>query len=71
MQKYQEGLEESMKGSKFIFESVDLLKYGLNKIILNKGGSYIDSPKWLKSKKATMNLKNNDDKCFQNVFNML
>ena len=54
-----------MKGSKFIFESVDLLKYGLNKIILNKGGSYIDSPKWLKSKKATMNLKNNDDKCFQ------
>ena len=27
--------------------------------------SYIDSPKWLKSKKATINLKNEDGKCFQ------
>ena len=26
---------------------------------------HIDSPKWLKNKKATINFKNNDDKCFQ------
>ena len=26
---------------------------------------YIDFSKWLKNKKATINLKNNDDKCFQ------
>ena len=32
---------------------------------LNRGGSYIDSPKWSKNKKATINPKNNDDKCFQ------
>ena len=32
---------------------------------LNRGGSYIDSPKWLKDKKSTVNPKNNDDKCFQ------
>ena len=32
---------------------------------LSRGGSYIDSPKWLKNKKATINPKNNDDKCFQ------
>ena len=32
---------------------------------LNRGGSYIDSPKWLKDKKSTINPKNNDDKCFQ------
>ena len=31
---------------------------------LNRGGSYIDSPKWLKNKNATKNQKNND-KCFQ------
>ena len=30
-----------------------------------KGGSYIDSPKWLKDKKSTVNQKNNDFKCFQ------
>ena len=64
LQKYQEGLEESMRGNGFIFDSVDSLYYNLNKISLSKGGSYIDSPKWLKNKKATINLKNNDDKCF-------
>ena len=30
-----------------------------------RGGSYIDSPKWLKNKKATINPKNNGNKCFQ------
>ena len=32
---------------------------------LNRGGSYIDSPKWLKDKKSAINPKNSDDKCFQ------
>ena len=69
LQKYQEGLEESMRGSEFIFDSVDLLYYNLQKISLKrKGSSYIDSPKWLKNKKAT-NPKNNDSNCFQS-FNM-
>ena len=54
-----------MKGTKFIFDRVDALYYNLNKISLSRGGSYIDSSKWLKNKKATMNPKNNDDKCFQ------
>ena len=39
--------------------------YNLNKVSLSRGGSYTDSPKWLKNKKATINPKNNDDKCFQ------
>ena len=38
--------------------------WNLNKISLNRGGSYIDSPKWLKNKNATINPKNKDDKCF-------
>ena len=65
LQKYQERLEEKMRGSEFVFDSVDLLYYNLHKISLNGDGSYIDSPKWLKKKKATINPKNNDDKCFQ------
>ena len=65
LQRYQEGLEESMKGSELVFGSVDLLEYKLNKIGLNRGGSYVDSPKLLKNKKAIINPKNNDDKCFQ------
>ena len=64
-QKDQEGLVESMKESEFFFYSVGLLEYKLTKISLNRGGSSIDSPEWLKNKKATINLKDNDDNCFQ------
>ena len=65
LQRYQEGLEESVKGSEFVFDSIDLLYYKLHKISLNRGGSYIDSTEWLKNKKATINPKNNDGKYFQ------
>ena len=54
-----------MSGSEFAFDAVNALYYDLNKISLNRGGSYIDSPEWIKNKKATINPKNNDDKCFQ------
>ena len=70
LQRYQEGLEESMRGSEFIFDSVDALHYDLNKISLSRRGSDIDSPEWLKNKKATINPKNNKDKCFQYALNV-
>ena len=54
-----------MSGSEFAFDAVNALYYDLNKISLNRGGSYIDSPEWIKNRKATINPKNNDDKCFQ------
>ena len=64
--KYQENLEEKMSGSEFVFHGVNVLYYDLNKISLNRRGSYIDSPEWIKNKKATINPKNDDDdKCFQ------
>ena len=44
LQKYQDGLEESMRGSQFI--RVNLLSYHLQKIGLKRGGSYKDSPEW-------------------------
>ena len=39
--------------------------YNFNKTSIYRGGSYIDSPKWLKDKKSTIDLKNNKHKCFQ------
>ena len=51
LQKYKEGLEERMRGSNFVFDSTDLLHYNLHKIYLYRGGSYIDSPDWLKIKR--------------------
>ena len=55
-----------MRGSEFVYDSVDVLYYNLNKVSLSIGGSYIGSPKWLKNKKATINPQNKkDDRCFQ------
>ena len=65
LQKYEQNLQEKMKGSEFDFDGFNFLYYDFNKISLNRGGSYIDSPKWLKNKKLTINPKNNDYKCFQ------
>ena len=45
LQKYQEGLEESVKGSEFLFDSVNLLHYHFQKASLKRTrSSYIDSP---------------------------
>ena len=65
LQKYEEKLQEKMKGSDFDFDGVNFLYYDFNTKSINRGGSYIDSPKWLKNKKSTINPKNNDYKCFQ------
>ena len=65
LQKYEENLQKKMRGSDFEFDSVNFLYYDFNKTSINRGGSYIDSPKWLKDKKSTINPKNDDDKCFQ------
>ena len=65
LQRYQEGLEESMRGDEFIFDYANSLYHNLNKMSLSIGESYTDSLKWLKNKNATINLKNNDDKSIQ------
>ena len=59
--------KKKMRGSDFIFDSVNFFNYNFNKTSIYRGGSYIDSPKWLKDKKSTINPKNNDHKCFQYV----
>ena len=65
LQKYREGLEESMRGSEFVCDSVDVLYYNLNKVSLSRDGSYIDSPKWVKNKRATIIPQNKKDgRCF-------
>ena len=65
LQKCEEDLQDKMRGSDFEFDGINCLYYNFNKTSINRGGSYIDSPKWLKNKKSTINPKNNDDKCFQ------
>ena len=64
LQNYEKDLKEPMRECKFFRDSIDLLYYHLQKIGLKRGRSYIDSPKWLKNKKATINPEN-DDNCIQ------
>ena len=62
---YQRELK-NIKGSDFVFESVDILDYKLHRVRLKRGGSYIKSPKWLKNKKAVINPNNeNYDECLK------
>ena len=51
LQKYEENLQNKMRGSDFEFDGVNFLYHDFNKISLNRGGSYINSPKWIKNEK--------------------
>ena len=63
--RHQDNLETSMRGSDFIFDSVQLKYYKCHRLNFKRDGSYIDSPDWIKNKKATVNPKNEDDNRFQ------
>ena len=52
-------------GSNFVFENVDLLSYHFHKTSLKRGKSYIKSSEWVLNKRATINPKNEDNKCFK------
>ena len=52
-------------GSNFVFESVGLLSYHIHKTSLIRENSYIKSPKWIANKKAIINPKNEDNRCFE------
>ena len=62
---YQNEEKILRNGSNFIFESVDLLSYHIHKINLKREKSYIKSPEWILNKRATINRKNENNKCFQ------
>ena len=55
-----------MKGTEFDFVCVHLLYFKCVKINPNRGGSYIDTPNWIRNKKASINpISTKDNKCFQ------
>ena len=62
---YQKEERVLRNGSNLAFESVDLLSYLIHKTSLKRGKSYMKSPEWVVNKRATINPKNKDSKCFQ------
>ena len=65
LQRFEENLQNKMRGLEFEFDGINFFYCSFNKTSIYSSGTYIDSPKWLKNKKSTINPKNNDDKCFQ------
>ena len=54
----------SKDGSEWVFKEVEKLEIHTVEFNPTKGSSYINLPDWIKNKKAIVNIKNNDDKCF-------
>ena len=65
LRRHQGGLQESMRGSEFAFDYVESLNDIFNKIDMKRSGSNIETPDWIKKEKVTINVENDDDKCFQ------
>ena len=53
-----ETLMTSIRGSDFIFETVQLMYYKCHKASFKRGCWYIYSPDWIENKKPTINPKN-------------
>ena len=54
-----------MRRRDFFFDSAQLTYCICHQVNFKGDGSYIDSPNWIKKKKARINLKNKNDKCFR------
>ena len=57
-EKFNDDLQLSRESSSFVYDSVEECNIHFNKIDLGRGASFIDTPEWLKHKKATINPQN-------------
>ena len=64
-EKFDDHLVLSQESSSFVYESIEDRNIHFHKIDPCRGSSFIDTPEWLKNKKATINLQNaNNPYCF-------
>ena len=55
----------ALRDSKFVFDSMMYTDIRIHRLNLTRGSSYIPLPDWLSKKKAILNPKNLDEKCFK------
>ena len=58
LQRFEENLQEKMRGSDFGFDGMNFFNYNFNKTSIYRGGSYTDSPKCKMQKAMTLNVFN-------------
>ena len=51
--------------SDFTLDKIMHLYINFHRLVLTRGSSYTELPKWLKSKKAVINPQNKDEECFK------
>ena len=54
-----------MLESGFTLDKIMHLYINFHRLVLTRGGSYIELPKWIKNKKAVINPQNKDEECFK------
>ncbi len=59
-----ENIADRLEGTQWVLISIDNVKINVNKYNPLGGSSYIELPNELAKKKAIINIKNEDDKCF-------
>ena len=55
----------ALRNSKFVFDRVLHMDIDFNRLNLTRGSSYVLLPDWLMKKKAIINPKNSEMKCFK------
>ena len=55
----------ALRDSKFVFDRIMYMDMRMYRLNLTRGSSYIPLPDWLAKKKAILNPKNLDEKCFK------
>ena len=59
-------LSQACESSNYVFVRIVEMTYHCHKVDMNRGGSYVDLPDWIKNKKCCINPKNEeDDECFR------
>ena len=65
---YEDQLLKLRNGSGYVYDNVEVMGIHFHKIEVERGSSYIESPEWIKNKKATINPQNSkDNRCFLSV----
>jgi hypothetical protein len=62
---FEKELEKARNGSNLILDRIEKLSIKTAKSKAMVGGSYIELPDYIKNKKACVNIKNTDEKCFK------
>ena len=53
LQRFEENLQNKMRGSEFEFDEINFFYYSFKKTSIYSGGTYIDSPKTERQKRKT------------------